>query len=1091
MRYLKLGLLIIAGLVRCSSETNKQPLFIDVTHDSGVDFTNNLAFTSELNPYTYRNFYNGSGVAIGDINNDGLLDIYFTGNQVGSKLYLNTGNFNFTDITDKAGVGTEGSWSTGVTMADINADGFLDIYVCKSGAPNSPKRHNELFINNGDLTFTEMAHHYGLDVVGLSVQSAFFDYDRDGDLDCYLLTNSFKSIGNFDLIKDRRFTPDPNNGGNKFFINDNGKFIDFTKQAGIFNSEIGFGLGITLGDFSEDGWTDIYISNDFFERDYLYINNKNGTFTESLTEYFESISAGSMGADFADLDGDGFNELLVTEMLPDSLERKKTKIHFESWEKHNEAILNGYHYQFARNTLQKKVSKGVFKEIGRMTGMAATEWSWGALLLDMNNDGMRDVFIANGIYKDLLDRDYLNYSVSSEATRELLSDKKNGILRLIDKMPSSQFINYAFQNKGDLEFSNVSVKWGFDQPMFSSGAAYGDLDNDGDLDLVISNINSHARLYKNNSDTSEYRSVTFSFRSKTSNSKMVGTKVEAFVNGKLYTGDNFTVRGYQSSVQPLITIGVGGSAVLDSIIVHWPNGTKSISYQLPTNRNHLIEFDSSVNIVESSIHHDFSTFCMEQINSKIKHAGSGFSDFDRDRLLPAMYGTEMPKLVKCDIDSDGIAEIYMGGGKGQAGTLIQFKNGIKYHHPFNDQELVLSEETKGYFFDVDNDNDLDFYFASGGRFFPIISHAQEDKILLNVGQGKYVASEISLPLRNFSTSFALAFDFDRDGDKDLLVAERFDPFRYGIGGRGYLLRNEGAGEFSDVTQKYAPELENIGMITDGLIVDYNSDGWDDVILVGDWMPIVMFENDKSQLANISKGLNFLNTEGWWNAIESDDVNKDGFPDFVIGNHGQNSFFSEGDRVYISDFDGNGSVEQIFCTLREGRYYPIHDKDELLAQIPSLKKDFLYFKDYKSKAIDDIFKPNVLAGTKILEVKLLNSILLLSGANGYQIYLLPPQAQYSPVHALLLEDLDGDGISDLIVGGNQYQVKPQFGRYDASECFFFKGKLTGQNFTFDRGISLGVKGQVRDIQSVDLKEDKLILFAKYDDNLDIFKICNNK
>src|SRR6478736_4659929 len=471
--YLVLGLMLL--LWGCSSDKSQKPTqFTDVTTEGGISFRNELTFTERLNPYTYRNFYNGAGVAIGDINNDGLLDIYFAGNQVDNKLYVNQGNLSFKDITDSAGVACAGVWSSGVTFVDINADGYLDIYVCKSGDPDSPHRNNELFINNGNLTFTEQSKEYGLDVTGLSVQAAFFDYDKDGDLDCYLLTNSIRSVGNYDLVKGQREIPDPKGGGNKFFVNENGKFRDFSEEAKIYRSNIGFGLGITLGDFNNDSWTDIFVSNDFFERDYLYINNQRGAFTESLTDYFQSISMGSMGADFADMDNDGSPELFVTEMLPDSLNRKKTKTVFENWNKYQLNLQNGYYHQFSRNVLQKKMGKNSYAEIGRLAGVAATEWSWGALLFDMDNDGRRDIFIANGIYKDLLDRDYLAFTGTDENIRNIIKNEKNPIVKLIELMPSSAFSNYAFRNDGGLHFKNMAGEWGLGEPMFSSGSVYGD-----------------------------------------------------------------------------------------------------------------------------------------------------------------------------------------------------------------------------------------------------------------------------------------------------------------------------------------------------------------------------------------------------------------------------------------------------------------------------------------------------------------------------------------------------------------------------------------------------------------------------------------
>lgn len=1074
----------------CSTDKSNK-LFTDVTGTSGVNFTNTLNFTPELNPYTYRNFYNGAGVAIGDINNDGLPDIYLTGNQVGNKLFLNEGNLKFKDITTQAGVGCEGAWSTGVTMADINADGLLDIYVCKSGAPDSPNRHNQLFINNGDLTFTDRAAEYGLDIKGLSVQAAFFDYDRDGDLDCYVLTNSFKSIGNFDLIKDQRETPDPNNSGNKFFLNQNGQFIDFTAEAGIYRSSIGFGLGITLGDFNDDSWVDIFISNDFFERDYLYINNQRGGFTESLPSYFESISSGSMGADFADLDGDGVNELFVTEMLPDSLERRKTKVLFDSWDRYQESVKQGYHYQFTRNTLQKKESKNHYAELGRMLNVAASEWSWGALLFDMNNDGMRDIFIANGIYRDLLDRDYLTYSGSDQNIREILKDKQNGILRLIEMMPSSNYVNYVFRNEGGLKFTNTTDLWGLNEPMFSSGAAYGDLDNDGDMDFIVSNINSPATIYRNNTDTVKNKSIRISLTSDGKNKFMVGTQLFAYTNGQVISGDNFTVRGYQSSVQHSITLGVGSAPVIDSLIISWPDGDRSQVYNLYSNKTYEYHYES---MEKRTIHYPIPTvkdgLRLRKVDSTTHHVSTGMSDFNRDRLIPMMYNNETPVLKIVDINQDGVDEAYLTGGKDQSGTFFHFYNDrITKSQSKTLSKFSLSEESDGAFFDADGDGDLDYYFATGGRFFPNISSAQKDRIFVNTGNGEFIESDYSLPLPDFSTSFVRSIDFDNDGDYDLLVAERFDPFVYGKGGRGYLLQNNGLGVFTDVTKQYIPYALNEMMLTDGVVTDFNGDGWKDLVLVGDWTSILMLKNNKGTFEDISPTLNLSNMRGWWNAVETFDLNKDGAPDFVLGNHGKNSFFRSGDRIYIADFDNNGSIEQIYCTHRNGKYYPVLDKDELISQIPSLKKNLIYYKDYRNKTIHDIFSEPVLSQAKVLHVDILSSVMLLSEAGGYSVVELPIQAQYSPVHATLIKDLDNDGVEDLLVGGNQYQVKPQFGRYDASQVFFFKGVQSENTFAFSDGISLGVKGQIRDIKFIQFKEKKYLLFAKYDDALEIFEVLD--
>lgn len=1084
--------LILTG---CGGKENHNAiLFSDITAQSGISFYNDLSITDQFNPYTYRNFYNGAGVAIGDINNDGLQDIYFVGNQVDNKLYLNLGGLEFNDITDTAGVACSGVWSTGVTFVDVNGDGLLDIYVCKSGNPDVPRRHNELFVNNGDLTFTESAKEYGLDIVGLSVQAAFFDFDKDSDLDCYLLTNSFKSVGNFDLIKDQRKIPDPLGGGNKFFLNDNGKFREYTEDAGIYSSSIGFGLGITLGDFNSDGWTDIFVSNDFFERDYLYINDQKGAFKESLTDYFESISMGSMGADYADLDNDGTRELLVTEMLPDSLNRKKTKTIYESWDKYQLNVKTGYHHQVSRNVLQKKIGKENYVELGRLAGIAASEWSWGALIFDMNNDGSKDVFIANGIYKDLLDRDYLTYTGADENIRRMIRQEENAIVKLIDLMPSSRFPNYAFKNEGNLRFKNVADEWGLGDAMFSSGSAYGDLDNDGDLDLVVNNINGPSVLYRNNSDTSEYKSVTVALSSGGQNTFAVGAEITAYCGENIFLADNFITRAFQSAVHPMVTLGLGeGVEMVDSLRVKWPVGGYSVLYNIPVNQRVDIVKEKTRIYGDHSLGTRLASmeWLSEHSSVLFTHQSSGLNDFNRDRLLPMMYSNETPSLLQGDINGDGIEEVYIGGGKGQTGSFIQFSSGKPTTFlPESIGQYYLAEETNGALVDIDSDGDLDLYMASGGRFYPKSSSVLVDKLFLNDGRGYFNESPHPLPFTSFiSTSVVKPIDFDNDGDPDLLIGERFDPFVYGTGGRGYLLENDGKGRFHDVTKQHAPALIDIGMITDIEVHDFDNDGWEDMLIAGDWMPIVMLKNNAGDFVNVSEEMGLAGTEGWWHDIESGDFNKDGKVDFVLGNHGLNTFFKAGDRIYVNDFDRNGSVEQIFCTEIDGKYYPIVDKDELISQLPSLKKELLYFRDYGRKSIEEIVPEAVLATSKVLQVKLLASIALLSDGNGFKRVELPLEIQYSPVYSILVSDFDNDGIQDIIAGGNQHQVKPQFGRYDASNGWFCKGLIREGEYSFGPGVDLDVKGQIRDIALVDVKGSKYILFAKHDDDLEMYSISD--
>jgi len=593
----KLGFFIILLLLSCKEKPNKDTSLFELKDSSiGISFENTLTYTEAFNPYIYRNFYNGGGVAIGDVNNDGLDDIYFTGNMVDNKLYLNKGNWQFDDITDKAGVSCPGVWSTGAIFVDINGDGLLDLYVCKSGKPGGLNRHNELFINNGDLTFTESSKKYGLDIEGLSVHSAFFDYDKDGDLDCYLLNNSIKSIGAFDLVKDQRNIPDATGSGNKFFRNDNGKFTDITKEAGIYSSKIGFGLGITLGDFNEDDWTDIFIANDFFEKDYLYINNTNGGFTEQMEDYFESTSMGSMGADLADLDNDLRCDLFVTEMLPATQERQKTKTMFESWDKQQLAKRQGYFNQFARNTLQKNLGDGNFMEVGRQANVSATEWSWSALIFDMDNDGFKDLFISNGIYKDLLDRDYLTYEANNETIKNRInSSEKEVIKKLIDAMPSNPVPNAVFRNLGNFNFENKNKSWGLGIPSFSNGSAYADLDNDGDLDIVVNNVNMPSFVYENTTDTLTHRSITLKLSQKDKNPNAIGVKaILKYNDDKMIYAENYTSRGFQSSVPSKIHFGLGNIKNIDSLWLKWPDGATTALANLGTNRIYTVEHPSKV-----------------------------------------------------------------------------------------------------------------------------------------------------------------------------------------------------------------------------------------------------------------------------------------------------------------------------------------------------------------------------------------------------------------------------------------------------------------------------------------------------------------
>jgi hypothetical protein len=1044
-----------------------------------IDFTNQLTEGLNTNVLMYEYFYNGGGVAIGDLNGDGLPEIYFTGNMVDNKLYLNEGHMQFRDITDAVGMaGRPGPWKTGVTMADVNGDGKLDIYVCYSGKLKGEKRVNQLFINQGNDSagipqFKEMAAKYGLAFPSYSTQAYFFDYDRDGDLDLLLVNHNPQRINILDdnSIRSLMSRPDAESGI-RLLRNDNGHFTDITAQAGIINTNLSYGLAAGIADINGDGWPDIYISNDYNVPDRLYINNGKGGFTDELQHQIGHTSFYSMGNDIADINNDGLPDIYTLDMLPEDNRRQKLLMGADNYESFDLNLRAGFYYQYMRNMLQLNNGNNTFSEVGQLAGISNTDWSWAPLFADYDNDGWKDLFVSNGYTRDYTNMDFLKFAGDNLKDRNVM---RQDLLDLVKHMPSSEVKSYLYRNKGDGTFADVSSQWGISTPSNSNGAAYADLDNDGDLDLVVNNINQPAFVYENLANNQNDRHyLEIRLMGADANTQGIGAKVKLYCGPSQQYLEQMPTQGFQSSVSPVLHFGLGPAKMIDSLRIIWPRGKSQLLTRLDADQ--IIGLKESDAIARETQPHPVVTPFFTETSSPIPFDSvlATTNDFKRQRLMVSQISFSGSCLAKGDVNGDGLEDIYVGGHDGKPGAIyLQQKNGRFIKNPVAAfAEDKACTDAAAVFFDANGDGKPDLYVCSGG-YNDLMSGDRrlQDRLYLNDGKGNFVRSVNALPDMLSSKSCVKVADINGDGFPDLFVGGRVIPGRYPESPESYLLINDGKGNFTDETDTYNPALKHIGMVTDAAWIDMNGDHLPDLVLVGEWMPISIFENKHGKLVDATSRYFDKPYSGWWNCLTVGDWNGDGHPDLIVGNLGLNTqcraSSDEPAEMYYKDFDGDGRIDPILCLYIQHKSYPFVTRDEMLDQVSMLRRRFPDYKSYADATIDQVFTPTELAGAKLLKADHLATALFLSDSAGkYHEAPLPLQAQYAPVCTITSLDYDHDGKEDLLLCGNMNHARLRFGKYDANYGVLLHGNGQG-GFTYvdQRRSGFNLRGDVRAVEKL--------------------------
>ena len=1049
---------------------------------SGIHFNNKIIENDSLNPINVTNIYNGGGIGVGDFNNDGLQDLYFTGNTVSNKLYLNKGKMKFEDVTEEANVSGEGRWCRGVSVVDINNDGWLDIYVCVSMAKDPQKRQNLLYINqgldkNGVPVFKEMAKEYGLNDTTYSTMAAFFDYDNDGDLDMYLVVNEILDSNNPSVFR-TKITDGSFSSTGRLYRNDwdsvlkHPVFHDVSKQAGVTIE--GYGHSVNIADFNNDGWKDIFVTNDFLSNDILYINNHDGTFTDKASSYFKHTSANGMGQDVIDINNDGLADVIELDMNPEDNYRKKMMMGSNSYQTYLNNDLYNYQYQYVRNSLQlnegrcvkqnDSVGDPVFSDIGFLAGIAQTDWSWCPLVTDFDNDGFRDIIITNGFPKDITDHDFVSFRMGSASVASMAFT--------LAQIPSVKLHNYAFRNNGNLTFNNVTNDWGFQTPKFSNGAVYADLDNDGDMDVIINNINDEASVYENTSmdDVKKHPNyLSIQLHGDTLNKNGLGAIIELhYDKGKQQVYEQSPYRGYLSTMPLEPHFGLGNITNIDSVIIKWPDGKEQLLHNVAANqilkvniKDAQVPYSLTKNVIDTAALFREVT---DSVNIHYIHKYKDFIDFNLQRTLPHKFSEYGPALAIGDVDGNGLDDIIVGGSYSYSAQIfLQQPNGKfiqKSLLPPKDTLNKNREDEGLLLFDADGDGDLDLYVASGGYNSVHNTNAYQDKLYINDGKGNFTEDTAALP-KNFTSKFCVrAIDYDKDGDLDLFVSGRVDPANYPKAVSSFIFRNDtknGHVKFTDVTDSVAPALKNIGLVCDAIFTDFDNDGWDDLILAGEWMPVTFLKNDKGIFKNVTASTGISNKTGWWNTIAAGDFDNDGDIDYIVGNLGRNSFYQASDQypvgIVAKDFDKNGTYDAFPWTYlpasqtdTQKERFPAQSRDDVMKQMVGLRKKYEDYKTFANATMDSIFPEKDLAGAQQLQANFLSSAYLRNDGNGkFTLMPLPMQAQLSMLNGLSVNDYDGDGNLDVIMNGNDFGTETTLGRYDALNGLMLHGDDKG-NFT---------------------------------------------